>query len=445
MNLLFIVYDNGSHLPVYPVNYLYLMAAGDQKHDSIGLWQQDLSHGSLDAMKTDVIDEYDWDAVGLGFVAGYYQYEKAMEISKAVNECKTRKSFLYVLGGHGPAADPGYFIDKMGADTVVVGAGEEAIHNLKPGVIHGEMPTFERDLVPVYNKIPMDVYRRTRFPTSQNADFCHQVLSSRGCKYNCSFCYRMDDGFYERPVDAIMQEIRLLHDDYAITHFQFADELLMSSERRTAEICVAILSSDISIKWDCNGRLNTAKPDILRLMKKAGCEYINYGIESLDQKILNDMKKGLTVGRIHDGVEATLEAGLVPGLNFIWGFPGDTVENLDAAAGFLLEYDTCHELRTIRPVTPYPGTPLFNRAISEGWIKDTADFYERVHYNSDAFCEGQPEAWMDQASDDAHRSLKSANLALITNYYDTLRDKTKTAAKTFYDDTRKPFRGFRPV
>jgi len=162
----------------------------------------------------------------------------------------------------------------------------------------------------------------------------------------------MREGYWLRPVGDIIDEIKYLHTTFGINHFQFADELLMASEGRTEDICNAILGLNFSIKWDCNGRLNFSKPKTLSLMKDSGCEYINYGIESLDQSLLNKMHKGLTVDQIHAGVEATLRAGLAPGLNMIWGFPGDSLENLKASVEFLKLYDPCHELRTIRPVTP---------------------------------------------------------------------------------------------
>ena len=176
----------------------------------------------------------------------------------------------------------------------------------------------------------------------------------------------MRDGFYERNTKAIIDEIRFLYRKFGITHFQFADELLMSSEERTGEICDAILALPFKIKWDCNARLNFAKLPLLQTMKKAGAQYLNYGIESLNQQILNQMGKGLTLERIYQGVEDTLLSKLSPGLNFIWGFPGDTRENLTAACEFIERYDPCDELRTIRPVTPYPGTALFKKAVQMG-------------------------------------------------------------------------------
>lgn len=230
-----------------------------------------------------------------------------------------------------------------------------------------------------------------------------------------------------------MDEIRLLYRSFGITHFQFSDELLMASEARTEEICTALLKLPFKIKWDCNGRLNYASASILSIMKKSGCEYINYGIESLNQSILNQMGKGLTVDQIHKGVEATLAQGLSPGLNLLWGFPGDTIQNLRSEVEFLKKYDPCHELRTIRPVTPYPGCPLFRKAIELGHLKDAEDFYENKHKNSDLITVN----FMDMPIEEAHKALFAANRELYGHYLDKIRGQLK--------DPDENFRGYRQV
>ena len=244
-----------------------------------------------------------------------------------------------------------------------------------------------------------------------------------------------------RAVEAIIEEIEFLHKHFGITHIQFADELLMASEKRTAEVCEAILEMDFPIKWDCNGRLNYAKQPLLDLMKRSGCEYINYGIESLNQKMLNDMGKGLTVTQIHNGVQATLDVGIAPGLNIIWGFPGDTKENLWAGVEFLKRYDPCHELRTIRPVTPYPGTELYAKAVKDGLLGGAYDFYEKRHVNSDLFTVD----FMGWGMDKAHDELYKANLALYDNYLEQKRVEFDWQAAKLYSGDSEGFRGWRDV
>ena len=442
--ILLISYDNGSHTPFFPQNIFHLYSAlRKEKIHDIGIWFQDISHGRAKAL-TKILDQNNFDIVGLGFVAGYWQYKKAKEISEAVNASKNRNKINFVLGGHGPAAEPDYFLMVMQADTVVIGDGESAIVDIaqgnKTGIIQGDPSEAEPELSD-YDHFPIGIYRMIRWPTSTATDFCFPILSSRGCKWNCSFCYRMRDGFYQRPVKAIIEEIKYLHRNHQINHFQFSDELLMASKARTEEICQALLKLPFRLKWDCNGRLNFAHAETLNLMRKAGCKYVNFGIESLNQDLLKSMGKGLTVRQIKAGVNATLTAGIAPGLNLIWGFPGDTIENLKAAVDFLIKYDPCHELRTIRPVTPYPGTRLYKQAIEEGLLEGPADFYEQKHVNSDLFTVN----FMDISTTGAERHLMDANRALLLNYLDKRGKEFFNTTEELYHRFDTSFRGFRAI
>lgn len=443
-NVLLISYDNGSHLPVFPMNLFYLAGALEKVGHVVGIWFQDIHHES-DKTLNKFLDEGFFNVVGLGFVAGYYPYRKAKALSEIINKHKNRKKITYVLGGHGPAGAPEFFLEKMGADTVVVGDGEDAICDIADdracGMIWANPVNADFSPLESYRMFPIDVYRLNRCPTATRTDFCMPILSSRGCTFQCSFCYRMRDGFYERSIKAIVQEIKFLHKHYFINHFDFEDELLMSSEKRTAEICDAILGLPFKIKWDCNGRLNYAKKPLLKLMKQSGCEYVNYGIESLNQKILNQMGKGLTLDRIYQGVEDTLACGLSPGLNFLWGFPLNVEQDLFDEVDFLLKYDPCHELRTIRPVTPYPGCRLYDEAIEKGLIENAEDFYESKHQNSDLISVN----FMDIPTKKAHEMLFRANNQLISNYMKKRKQGMISNSVELYIQGNSNFRGWRAV
>ena len=441
-NVLLISYDNESHLPIFPMNIFYLMGALRKKGHNVGVWFQDISHEPNEFLNK-LLDQNYFDTVGIGFVAGYYPYRKVKSLSNIINNHKFREQIQFVLGGHGPAGAPEYFLDKMGADAVVVGDGENAICEVvegAEGVIHaGSVDSYPS--LDCYQFFPMDVYRLNRTPTSTRTDFSIPILSSRGCKWNCSFCYRMRDGFHQREVGSILEEITFLHNNYLINYFDFEDELLMASVKRTEEICEGISRLPFKMKWDANGRLNFAKPEILKLMRSSGCEYVNYGIESLNQKILNQMGKGLTVDQINHGVENTLTAKLSPGLNLLWGFPENTEKDLQEEVEFLTKYCPGDELRTIRPVTAYPGCPLFEKGKKDGLVKDPEDFYEHLHVNSDLISIN----FMDLPNEYAHRVLCEANKELILNYYMKKLDVSFQAAHDLYIGNNTQFRGFRAV
>lgn len=443
-NVLLISYDNGSHLPMFPQNIFYLTGALKKKDHNVGVWYQDVHHDSDESL-IKVLDKQFFDIVGIGFVAGYYPYRKVKALSKIINNHEYRKKVHYVLGGHGPAGAPEFFKNKMGADSIVIGEGEDVICDIaegkKSGIIHADCVEHDYPDLDCYSHFPIDVYRLNRTPKATRTDFCLPILSSRGCKWKCSFCYRMRDGFHEREVPAILEEIRYLNKTYLINYIDFEDELLMSSEKRTAEICEGILRLPYKIKWDCNGRLNYAKKETLSLMKKAGCQYINYGIESLNQTILNQMGKGITIDMIHEGVQNTLDEGLSPGLNLLWGFPENTEQDLRDEVAFLKKYDPCDELRTIRPVTPYPGCRLFTEALQKGLADGAEDFYENKHQNSDLIGIN----FMDIPTKDAHEMLYNANTELINNHYMKRLYANIDNAEELYLHGNTNFRGWRAV
>jgi len=228
-------------------------------------------------------------------------------------------------------------------------------------------------------------------------------------------------------------------DEYGITYIDFSDELLMSSERRVDEVCSEIEAQPFKFKWRCNGRLNFATPRILKRMKDCGCLFINYGIESFNDEVLERMGKHLTTKQIVSGTEATLAAGISPGLNVIFGNIGETAQNLWNSVDFLLKYADTSQLRTIRPVTPYPGSELFDYAVSNGLLDGVEDFYERKHTNSDLLTVN----FTNMSVEDFYWNLTIANQRLVLDYYRKVRSDSRNSVWELYHRRDASFRGFR--
>ncbi len=460
MRILLVVYDNDSFISWFPQGLAYIASVLRGLGHEVVTYCQDVYHWPEEHL-TAYLDREKFDVVGVSVIAGYWQYRKLMKISEAINRSRNRP--FYILGGHGPAPEPEFFMRKTQADVIVIGEGEDTAAEIMAALagqrtlasVHGIAwndkgvcrRTPPRGLIadinqiafPAWDLFPMDHYTLLRMPNIRSGERCLPVLSGRGCTFKCNFCYRMDKGFRPRSVDNLLTEIDILQRDYNVGYVAFSDELLMSSEERTVEICEGIVKSGLRFRWDCNGRLNYAKPDVLKLMKEAGCVYINYGIESMDQKVLNTMKKGLTVKMIHEGIRATIDSGITPGYNIIFGNIGETRESLENGVRFLLDYSDNTEMRTIRPVTAYPGTPLYDYAIAKGLLKDCEDFYENKHTNSDLLAIN----FTDLSDDEFHEALLDANSRLIERYFDTQKNKALEAATTLYRQRDASFRGFR--
>lgn len=106
---------------------------------------------------------------------------------------------------------------------------------------------------------------------------------------------------------------------------------------------------------------------------------------------------------------------------------------------FLLKYDNHSQLRTIRPVTPYPGSPLYYYALEQGLLKDCADFYEHKHVNSDLLSVN----FTALSDEEFHRLLYEANGKLLANYFSAQMKKAQETLHKLYLEKDSSFRGFR--
>ncbi len=467
MKVLLISYDNEAHINSFPLGLAYIAQAIREEGHEIEIYFQDIYHYP-DEHITEFLDHHYFDAIGIGACGGYYQYRKIKSICQAVKNAD--KNHMLFLGGHLVSPEPEYFLRKFHADVVIMGEGELTTKELLKAydkekrhfrdldkilglaykdengncVVNQRRPVI-KDLntisFPAYDLFPMDHYALMRYPNAKRTDRCAFMISGRGCPYTCNFCYRMDKGFRPRSADSIIKEVKLLQKEYAITYFTFNDELLMSSVERTVELCNRFIEEDLKIRWLCNGRLNFASKDIemLRLMKKAGCVFINYGIESMDNAALKNMNKALTTEMIIKGIENTLEAEISPGLNIIFGNIGESRKSIENDVEFLLKYDDHCQLRTIRPVTPYPGSPLYYYAIEKGLLNGIEDFYENKHTNSDLMtCN-----FTDLSDEDYYEALHWANSVLLKNHLVAQEKANKEVLDKLYLDKDSNFRGFR--
>ena len=455
-----VVYDNDSYIHWFPIGLAYVASALRSAGHEVTVYNQDLYHWPEDHLSR-FLAGGSFDVVGVSTVGGYYQYKKLLMISEVVSSAPNRP--FYVIGGHGPAPEPEYFLKKTKSDAVVTGEGEITVVNLLNALAHGtELSTVKgiayladgkaiiterQPLIedvdsipyPAWDLFPVDYYCLLRKPHIRHCERAFPVLSARGCPFKCNFCYRMDKGCRLRSEESVVEEIAILRERYHVSYIVFADELLLTSSERAIRLSEAIGRAHPDIKWWCNGRLNYATPRVLKKMKEAGCVYINYGVECLDDRILKIMNKQVTTEHIVRGVRATLEAGISPGLNVIFGNIGENERTLQKGVDFLLRYNDHAELRTIRPVTPYPGSPLYYYAIENGLLGGVEDFYEHRHVNSDLVSVN----FTELSDDEFHACLYKANETLLMNYIEHQCERYREQLRALYCQGDTSFRGFR--
>ena len=207
------------------------------------------------------------------------------------------------------------------------------------------------------------------------------IVSSRGCPYRCTYCYKGLFGvsYRQRGFRNIIDEIKYCMKEFGYKSFYFVDDLFTMNAQRIKGLTNAIKEERLNIKWQCLARVNNATQEMFKQMKETGCYKIHFGIESGNQNIINNVQKAITLDQVRNAVKYCKVAGIRTKGYFMLGLPGDTIETMQNTLDFAteLELDDCMFSIT----TPFPGTELWN-SIDKSKIVSLSDAFYRS-LNSD--------------------------------------------------------------
>lgn len=229
------------------------------------------------------------------------------------------------------------------------------------------IPFPARELLP-----PLQLYRPSalyhkRIPVTQ-------MLTSRGCPGQCIFCETPFGKTVRYHSNAyVVEEMLMLKRDYAMKEIMINDDTFVIDKGRTSQICALIRKHKLNIIWSCNVRANILDYDILAEMKASGCWLIMPGVESGNQKILNLLKKGITLEQVRKTCEWAHRLGIQVKPSFIIGNPGETIETINETIQFAKSLKTHYPSFTL--FTPFPGTKAYEMTEQYGIIsEDTRRF-----------------------------------------------------------------------
>ena len=138
------------------------------------------------------------------------------------------------------------------------------------------------------------------------------------------------------------------------------------------EFCEKLKKEKFDLTWSCYAKVNYVNQDMLNKMASAGCWKIFYGLESGNQELLNNIKKGQTLQQIRDAVKWTQKAGIEVTASFMLGLPGETPEMARKTIDFAIYLDLDYAIFCL--TTPYPGTALYEDFIKEGRQESKLDW-----------------------------------------------------------------------
>jgi hopanoid biosynthesis associated radical SAM protein HpnJ len=214
------------------------------------------------------------------------------------------------------------------------------------------------------------------------------LYAGRGCRARCTFCLWPQTisghAYRVRSPENVYEEMVLAKKLFPQVKEYFFDDDTFTDNTSRAE-AIARKIKGLGITWSCNSRVMAPK-ETLKVLKDCGLRLLTVGFESGNQKILNAVKKGITVERSRKFMQAAKELGILVHGAFILGLPGETAETMEETMRFALELDP-YSIQ-VSLVAPYPGTEIYAQGIREGWIAREGDGLTREGIQSAAFSSG---------------------------------------------------------
>lgn len=268
----------------------------------------------------------------------------------------------------------------------------------------------------------------------------YPLLGSRGCPFNCSFCWH-DLKYRERSIKDIMNELKFVIPKYKINFLFIHDECFSANKKRLYDFCSEIKKFAKKIEWDlkwsCTLLVNNVDREILRVMKDAGCISIGYGFESFSPVVLKSMRKPITPEQIDFAIKETLMAGMSIRGNFIFG---DIAETNDTTKETLDYWKSCPEAQqtSLNFIQPYPDSEIYRYCLKKEIIKDKKDYIQN-HMS--------PDNRINMTEKMTDEDISRLNLELLDVYRKYFKFVSPTSLrrmkkKNFYEfDFKCPFCG----
>src|SRR3989344_2569109 len=385
----------------------------------------------------------------IGITATILSYDAALETGKKL------KNYKIVIGGPHFTSVPEKVMQEECFDFGVIGEGEETILELCNalkydkdfskinGLVYRENGEIKinkrRELIKNLDELPFpalhlypDLKKYTPMPGGyKQLPFAH-MITSRGCPYRCVYCDRSVFGnrFRSQSPERVIKEIEFLVEKYGVKEIKFYDDTFTMDMERVSKICDLIIEKGIKITWSCSTRVDRVNKELLMKMKKAGCWQIDYGLESGDQRMLNIMKKGITLEQSRNAAKWTKEPGIRLRAFIILGMPGETNESIRNTIDFVKELGV--DVVAFYALMIYPGNELYDMVKKEGRLlhEDYSQFSSlidtkktRLHYVPDGMNEEELKNWIRKAYKEVYLNPRylTRQIGSIKNFGDVKR------------------------
>ena len=191
------------------------------------------------------------------------------------------------------------------------------------------------------------------------------ILTSTGCPYSCTYCCNslFDKKVQFKDLRFVEEELREIKESGE--KVIVADDSFFSYTRRFHEI--GRLFNDLGLNFDCDARINDLQPQKIEEFMKNGGKKLSVGIESGSQRVLDRIKKKITIEQILSGSKLLNNFNIPWTAFFMVGFPFETLDDLKITEEII--YKTQPTFASINKFTPYPGTDLWKEYYSDSRLR----------------------------------------------------------------------------
>ncbi len=321
-----------------------------------------------------------------GFSVQCTTYPPAVRVAEELK--KLKPALKIVFGGHNASCVDELTLSRFPfIDAIVRGEGEITFPELIRA-FEGEVPlasvdgiTFraadriirnpDRELLESLDSLPVSDYTFVP-PLDVYRDVCGIRRSiailevGRGCPHRCVYCSQSI--MWRRrartfSTDRIIAEMKNLAENFGAECFLLAFDQFTAKRAFAERFCRGLIDAGLNhLPWYCISRLDTVNKDLLNLMRKAGCETMCYGIDSGSKRTLAFIRKDIDRELLFDRVRETTQAGIVPTLSFVIGFPEENREDLEATLELALKSAATGNANIlVQMATILPGTDLYEK------------------------------------------------------------------------------------
>jgi radical SAM superfamily enzyme YgiQ (UPF0313 family) len=378
---------------VPPLSLAVIGASLLEEKQEVKVFDFNLPENDLDKFKS-VINNFNPNFIGISFVTPLFsEMKRLVEIIKEIN-----KEIITIGGGPHCSSFPKETLEESSLDIVVIGEGDFTIKEI---VINKDFSKIKgiaykkdkkifvnegREPIKDLNSLPFPAYYLydfKKYHISKTIARKHPVVwmeTSRGCVYNCVYCNKNIFGrcFREKSAERVVEEMAKL-EKIGVKEVHFTDDAFTTNMNRAKKICDLLIERKIKIDWALvtGVRVNQVDFELLKKMKKARCYKLFFGIESGNQHILNNIKKGITLEQVRNAVYWAKKVGIEVWGAFMIGLPGETEETMQDTIDFAKSLNL--DLAKISILIPLPATPIFEEWKKKGCIKtedwDKFSFY----------------------------------------------------------------------